>query len=180
MEGKQFKEKSKREHRKERMQISNNSKEIRSAKEKKTANNNIRPVKQQHTHLLQNNRKVEKNEWKSFLYCVFTFRLFDLGPSRKVMSKQTKITTKTVREKRSCQPYWKKKKREWYGMSKERFKQQTQNHTNPMKKTTTSQTSNTVLFSETPIKSWKNIISNRITFRKKKTNAFNYGRRKRT
>lgn len=35
MEGKQFKEKSKREHRKERMQISNNSKEIRSAKEKK-------------------------------------------------------------------------------------------------------------------------------------------------
>lgn len=81
------------------MQISNNRKEIRSAKEKKTANNNIRPVKQQHTHLLQNNRKVEKNEWKSFLYCVFTFRLFDLGPSRKVMSKQTKITTKTVREK---------------------------------------------------------------------------------
>lgn len=71
------------------------------------------------------------------------------------MSKQTKITTKTVREKDHVSHIG-KKEREWYGMS---TKGLNINHTNPMKKKTTSQTSNTVLFSETPIKSWKKKIS---------------------
>lgn len=130
------------------MQISNNSKEIRSAKENNCKQQHPTSKTTAHTYcrtIGKSRRTSEKVFFIAFLRSVYL--IWDLVGrlcQNKLKSQQKQC------EKKIMSAILEKKKREWYGMS---TKGLNINHTNPMKKKTTSQTSNTVLFSETPIKS---------------------------